>query len=219
MERTVVTEFNSLDGVIQAPSGGEDFQRGGRTVPFDQSEDGAKFKLEETLQAEAVLLGRKIYKGFAAAWPSQEGEFADKFNTMPKYVVSAALQDPPGPNSMVLDGEVVVEVAKLRQRRDGDIVIHSSAQLVQTLLEYDLVDELRLMIFPKVVGLASACSATPAAPSACGLPTPGRLVTGRRARTPRRPTLARARSPAAAGTASMSSPQASQNSQTVCAAS
>jgi dihydrofolate reductase len=150
--RIVVTEFISLDGVIEAPGGGEDFQRGGWTLEFDQGADGAKFKIDETLDAEAALLGRVTYGQFAAVWPSQEGEFADKFNTMPKYVVSSTLQNPEWTNSTVLDGDVVDEVAKLRQRRDGDIVVHGSAQLVQTLVEHDLVDELRLMVFPVVVG-------------------------------------------------------------------
>jgi dihydrofolate reductase len=152
MERIVVTEFVSLDGVMEAPGGGEDFQRGGWTLDVDQGEDGAKFKLDETLDAEAVLLGRVTYERFAAAWPSREGEFADKFNAMPKYVVSSTLQDPQWTNSTVLNGDVVEEAAKLRQNRDGDIVVHGSARLVQTLVEHDLVDELRLMVFPVVVG-------------------------------------------------------------------
>jgi dihydrofolate reductase len=152
MGRIVVTEFVSLDGVMEAPGGGEDFARGGWTLEVDQGEDGAKFKLDETLDADAVLLGRVTYGQFAAVWPSQQGEFADRFNTMPKYVISSTLQDPEWNNSTVLDGEVVEEVAKLRQRREGDVVVHGSAQLVQTLVEHDLVDELRLMVFPVVVG-------------------------------------------------------------------
>jgi dihydrofolate reductase len=152
MGRIVVTEFVSLDGVMEAPGGGEDFQRGGWTLDVDQGEDGARFKLEETLDAEAVLLGRVTYERFAAAWPAQQGEFADKFNAMPKYVVSSTLQDPQWHNSTVLDGDVVEEAAKLRQNRDGDIVVHGSARLVQTLVEHDLVDEVRLMVFPVVVG-------------------------------------------------------------------
>jgi dihydrofolate reductase len=151
MGRIVVTEFVSLDGVMEAPGGGEDFERGGWTLEVDQGEEGANFKLHETLDAEA-LLGRVTYERFAAAWPSQEGEFADKFNTMPKYVVSSTLRDPEWANSTVLNGDVVEEVAKLRETRDGLIVVHGSAQLVQTLLEHDLVDEVRLMVFPVVVG-------------------------------------------------------------------
>jgi dihydrofolate reductase len=152
MGRIVVTEFVSLDGIMEAPGGGEDFERGGWTLEFDQGEDGAKFKLDETLDAEAVLLGRVTYERFAAAWPSQEGEFADRFNSMPKYVVSSTLQNPEWTNTTVLGGDVVDEVAKLRQGRDGDIVVHGSAQLVQTLVEHDLIDEVRLMVFPVVVG-------------------------------------------------------------------
>ena len=152
MGRIVVTEFVSLDDVMEAPGGGEDFERGGWTFEFDLGEEGAEFKLDETLDAEALLLGRVTYQQFAAAWPSQEGEFADKFNTMPKYVVSSTLQDPEWANSMVLNGDVVAEVSKLLQSRDGDIVVHGSAQLVQTLLEHDLVDEVHLMVFPVVVG-------------------------------------------------------------------
>jgi dihydrofolate reductase len=152
MGRIVVTEFVSLDGVMEAPGGGEDFDRGGWTLDTDQGEDGAKFKLEETLDAEAVLLGRVTYERFAAAWPSQHGEFANKLNTMPKYVISSTLRNPEWNNSTVLGGEVADEVAKLRQRRNGDIVVHGSAQLVQTLVDHDLVDELRLLVFPVLVG-------------------------------------------------------------------
>jgi dihydrofolate reductase len=150
--RIVVTEYVSLDGVMQAPGGGEDFQHAGWTFEIDRGEEGDKFKLDETLESKALLLGRVTYEGFAAAWPSMEGEFADKFNSMPKYVVSSTLQQPEWTNSTVLKGEVVEEVAKLRQRLDGDIVVHGSAQLVQTLIEHDLVDQLRVMVFPVVLG-------------------------------------------------------------------
>jgi dihydrofolate reductase len=152
MGRIVVTEFISLDGVIEAPGGGEDFEHGGWTFEIDRGEEGDKFKLDEALDAEALLLGRATYAGFAAAWPSVEGEFADKFNSMPKYVVSSTLEVAEWNNSTVLKGDVVEEVSKLRQGTDGDIVVHGSAQLVQTLLEHDLVDELRLMVFPIVLG-------------------------------------------------------------------
>jgi dihydrofolate reductase len=152
MGRIVVTEFVSLDGVVEAPGGGEDFRHGGWSFEFDRGEEGDKFKLDETIAAEALLLGRTTYEGFAAAWPSREGEFADKFNTMPKYVVSSTLEDPEWTNTTVLKGDVAGEVAKLKRERDGDIVVHGSPQLVQTLLEHDLVDELRLMVFPVVLG-------------------------------------------------------------------
>ena len=152
MGRIVVTEFVSLDGVVEAPGGGEDFKHGGWSFEFDRGDEGNKFKLDETLSSEALLLGRVTYEGFAAAWPSRDGEFADKFNTMPKYVVSSTLEKPEWNNSTVLKGDVPEQVAKLKQERDGDVVVHGSPRLVQTLLEHDLVDELRLMVFPVVLG-------------------------------------------------------------------
>jgi dihydrofolate reductase len=150
--RIVVTEFVSLDGVMEDPGGAEDFRHGGWTFEIERGEEGDKFKLDETVNAEALLLGRRTYEGFAAAWPSREGEFADKFNTMPKYVVSSTLEEPEWNNSTVLKGDVPEEVAKLKQEQDGAIVVHGSAQLVQTLVEHDLVDEVRLMVFPVVLG-------------------------------------------------------------------
>jgi dihydrofolate reductase len=152
MGRIVVTEFVSLDGVMEAPGGGEDYKHGGWTFEISRGEEGDKFKLDETMASEALLLGRLTYEGFAAAWPSREGEFADKFNSMPKYVVSSTLKDPDWSNTKVLDGELADDVAKLKEQHDGDIVVHGSAQLVQALLENDLVDELRLMVFPVVLG-------------------------------------------------------------------
>jgi dihydrofolate reductase len=152
MASIVVTEFVSLDGVIEDPGGAEDFKYGGWSFEFERGEEGDRFKLDEALNADALLLGRKTYEGFAAAWPSREGEFADKFNTMPKYVVSSTLKDPDWTNSTVLDGDVADEVSKLREEQDGEIVVHGSAQLVQALLEHGLVDELRLMVFPVVLG-------------------------------------------------------------------
>jgi dihydrofolate reductase len=150
--RILVTEFVSLDGVMEAPGGGEDFKHAGWTFEINRGDEGDKFKLDETLSSEALLLGRVTYEGFAAAWPSREGEFADKFNTMPKYVVSSTLEDPEWNNSTVLKGDVAEEVAKLREEHDGDIVVHGSARLVQALIEHDLVDDLRLMVFPVVLG-------------------------------------------------------------------
>ena len=152
MGRIVVTEFVSLDGVMEAPGGGEDFKHGGWSFEISRGDEGDQFKLDETMSSEALLLGRRTYEGFAAAWPSREGEFADKFNTMPKYVVSSTLENPDWNNSTVLKGDVAKEVAKLRREMDGDIVVHGSARLVQTLLEHDLVDELRLMVFPVALG-------------------------------------------------------------------
>jgi dihydrofolate reductase len=152
MGRIVVTEFISLDGVIEAPGGGEDYKYAGWTFEIDRGDEGNRFKLDETMRSAALLLGRRTYDGFAAAWPGRDGEFADKFNTMPKYVVSSTLRDPQWTNSTVLSGDVVDEITKLKREQDGDIVVHGSAQLVQSLIENDLVDELRLMVFPVVLG-------------------------------------------------------------------
>ena len=152
MGRIVVTEFVSLDGVMEDPGGAEDYRHGGWTFEIERGEEGDRFKLEETLDTEALLLGRVTYEGFAAAWPTREGEFADKFNSMPKYVVSSTLGEPEWSNSTVLKGDIVEEVPRLRREFEGDVVVHGSAQLVQTLIENDLVDELRLMVFPVVLG-------------------------------------------------------------------
>jgi len=152
MGRIVVTEFVSLDGVMEAPGGGEGFKHAGWTFEIERGDEGERFKLEETLDSAALLLGRVTYEGFAAAWPSMEGEFADKFNTMPKYVVSSTLEAPEWTNSTVLDGDLVEEVSKLKGAVEGNIVVHGSAQLVQALVEHDLVDEVRLMVFPVVLG-------------------------------------------------------------------
>ena len=152
MAKLIATEFVSLDGVMEGPGGDDGFVRGAWSFQFDRGEEGDKFKLDETLAADALLLGRKTYEGFAAAWPSREGEFAEKFNTMPKYVVSSTLKDPEWQNTTVLNGDPVEEVTKLKQREDGEIVVHGSARLVQALLAGDLLDELRLMVFPVALG-------------------------------------------------------------------
>jgi dihydrofolate reductase len=150
--RIVVTEFVSLDGVMEDPGGSEDFKYGGWSFEIARGEEGDKFKLDETLGAEALLLGRVTYQGFAESWPTRSGEFADKFNSMPKYVVSSTLDEAEWNNSTVLKGDVAEAVSNLRQELDGDIVVHGSAQLVQFLLEHDLVSELRLMVFPVLLG-------------------------------------------------------------------
>ena len=152
MGKIVVTEFVSLDGVMEAPGGGEEYEHQGWTFEVDRGAEGDKFKLDEGLAAQALLLGRRTYEGFAAAWPSMQGEFADKFNAMPKYVVSSTLTDPQWTNSTVIVGDVADEVTALKEKLDGEIVVHGSAQLAQALLEHDLVDELRLMVFPVVLG-------------------------------------------------------------------
>jgi dihydrofolate reductase len=152
MGRIVITEFVSLDGVMEDPGGSEDFRHGAWSFAIDRGDEGNAFKLDETMSSEALLLGRVTYEGFADAWPSREGEFADKFNTMPKYVVSSTLTDPEWTNTTVVRGDVAEEVAKLRDEVDGDIVVHGSARLAQALLDADLVDELRLMVYPVVLG-------------------------------------------------------------------
>lgn len=152
MGRIIVTEFASLDGVIEDPGGGEDFKHGGWSFEISRGDEGDKFKLDETLESDALLLGRVTYEGFAESWPQRDDEFADKLNSMPKYVVSSTLRDPEWNNSTVLEGEVADSVAKLKQEQDGDIVVHGSAQLVTELLANDLVDELRVMLFPVVLG-------------------------------------------------------------------
>jgi dihydrofolate reductase len=154
MGKIVVTEFVSLDGVMEDPGGAEGFKHGGWTFEFDQGDEGNQFKLNETLEAEALLLGRVTYEGFAAAWPSMEDPvgFADKMNSMPKYVVSSTLENPEWNNSTVLKGDLAEEVGTLKQEIDGVILVGGSAQLAQSLIELDLVDEVRLMVFPVVLG-------------------------------------------------------------------
>jgi dihydrofolate reductase len=154
MGKLIVTEFITLDGVIEDPGGSENLDRGGWAFQFERGEEGDKFKLDETLDAQVQLLGRVTYEGFAAAWPSRTDEvgFADKMNTMPKYVVSSTLKDLTWDNSTRIAGDVAGEVAKLKEQVVGDILVHGSATLVQSLVEHDLVDELRLMVFPTVLG-------------------------------------------------------------------
>lgn len=157
MGRIVVTEFISIDGVIEDPGGSEDFKHGGWSFEFNRGEDGNRFKLEETQNAEAMLLGRVTYEGFAEAWPQRTEEdetgFADKFNNMPKYVVSSKLKEPLAwNNSKLLEGNPIKATEKLKDELDGEIVVHGSATLAQSLIENDLVDEIRLMVFPVVLG-------------------------------------------------------------------
>lgn len=156
MGRIVITEFVSLDGVMQDPGGSEDYEHAGWTFRFDRGAEGDQFKLEELKGSEAQLLGRVTYEAFAAAWPTMEDPvgFADQMNAMPKYVVSTTMRDEDATweNSTVIRGDVVSEVAALRERLQGDLLVAGSATLVQTLLEHGLVDELRLMIFPIVLG-------------------------------------------------------------------
>jgi dihydrofolate reductase len=154
--RIVVTEFVSLDGVMEDPGGAEDFAHGGWTFRFDRGPEGDRFKLEELEGAEAQLLGRVTYQAFAAAWPTRDDEvgFARRMNAMPKYVVSGTLRDEDATwnDTTVLRGELVSEVTALKGRVQGDILVAGSMRLVQTLLEHRLVDELRFMVFPIVLG-------------------------------------------------------------------
>ncbi len=154
MGKIVVTEFVSLDGVIEAPGGGEDYKHAGWTFEIDRGEEGDKFKLDELVEAEAQLLGRVTYEGFAAAWPGRDDEagFAKRMNEMPKYVVSSTVERPEWQNTTVLSGDPVAAVAALREELDGIVLVPGSVTLVQALLENDLVDELRLMVFPVLLG-------------------------------------------------------------------
>jgi dihydrofolate reductase len=153
MGKLVVTEFITLDGVIEDPGGAEKFERGGWAFRYERGAEGDRFKLEELMASDAQLLGRVTYQGFAAAWPAMEettGEFGKKMNAMPKYVVSASLEDPSWNNTTVLRS--VDEVAAVKAQYDGDVLVAGSGTLVRALLDHDLVDELRLMVFPVVLG-------------------------------------------------------------------
>jgi len=152
MGKLVVTEFVFLDGVFDDPGGAEDFEHGGWTFEYDRGDDGNKFKMDELMDADVQLLGRVTYQGFAAAWPSREGPFADKLNNDPKYVVSTTLTEPEWQNTTVISDNVVEEISRLKDETDGGILVSGSGTLVGTLLEADLVDELRLMVFPTILG-------------------------------------------------------------------
>jgi dihydrofolate reductase len=150
--RITVTEFVSLDGVMEAP-GGEDFKYPGWTFEFDRGDDGNQFKLDETMAADALLIGKRTYESFAGAWPEREGAFADKFNTMPKFVVSTTLGEAGWNNTTVLDsGDATAQVRKLKDEFDGEIQVPGSHRLVQELIEADLVDQVNLMVFPVILG-------------------------------------------------------------------
>jgi dihydrofolate reductase len=150
--KLVVSQFVTLDGVIEDPGGAEGFERGGWAFQFERGPEGDKFKLDEVMAADALLLGRVTYEGFAAAWPSRTGEFADKFNNMPKYVVSTTMDGADWNNSTLIKDNVPEEVAALKQQDGGDILVGGSVQLVHTLMEHDLIDEYRLMVYPVVLG-------------------------------------------------------------------
>jgi dihydrofolate reductase len=154
MGKIVVTEFVSLDGVMEDPGGSEDFKHGGWTFEIERGDEGDQFKLAELEEAEAQLLGRVTYEGFAAAWPKMNDEvgFAEKMNGMPKYVVSSTLEEAGWNNTTILSGDFAEEIAKLKGEVDGVILVAGSAQLAQGLIAHGLLDELRLMVFPVVLG-------------------------------------------------------------------
>jgi dihydrofolate reductase len=154
MGKIVISTNVSFDGVVQDPDGAEGFRRGGWFGQFGGKdlEEWAKVEFEEALGTEALLLGRRSDEWFAARWLSKSGEWADRLNSLPKYVVSSTLQEPKWSNSTILRGDVVSEVSKLKQELDGDIVVYASYQLGRTLIERDLVDELRLFVYPVVLG-------------------------------------------------------------------
>ena len=152
MRRIVVTEFVTLDGVMEDPGGSEKFERGGWAFQFDRGPEGDKFKADELFASDATLLGRVTYQGFAAAWPSRTGEFADKMNSMLKYVVSTTLEHADWNNSTLIKRNIVAEVSRLKALPGQDILVAGSGQLVRTLMQHDLVDEYRLMVFPVILG-------------------------------------------------------------------
>ena len=151
--KIVVTEFISLDGVMEAPGGEPDFKYPGWTFEFERGEDGNRFKLDEAMGADGLLLGRRTYESFAGAWPEREGEFADKFNSMPKFVLSTTLGEPGWNNTTVLDGgDATAAVRRLKEEFDGELQVPGSHRLVQELIQSDLVDQINLMIFPVILG-------------------------------------------------------------------
>jgi dihydrofolate reductase len=152
MGKIVISENVSLDGVVEDPSGVEGFRHGGWVGKVTDRPGPGKVLLDEALGAEALLWGRRTYEFLAARWPSRTGALADRMNGMPKYVVSSTLEDPAWNNTTVLKGDAVEEVSKLKRELDGEIVVAGSIRLVRELIEHDLVDELRLLLYPVVLG-------------------------------------------------------------------
>ena len=170
--RIVVTEFASLDGVMEAP-GGEDFKYPGWSFEFDRGDDGNQFKLDETMRADGLLIGRRTYDSFAGAWPHREGEFADKFNSMPKFVVRrrwASQNGPTRPSSA--SGDATAQVRKLKDELDGELQVPGSQRLVQELIGSDLVDQINLMVFPVILGTGKRAFETTRTGGRCGWPSP-----------------------------------------------
>ena len=173
MGKLVVSEFVTLDGVVEDPGGAEAFDRGGWAFQFERGPEGDKFKLDEVMAADALLLGRVTYEGFAEAWPSRTGEFADKMNGMPKYVVSRTLRDPSWANTTVVEGDLAEAVTRLKHEFEGEILVAGSVQLVRALFDQGLVDELRLMVYPTALGAGKRLFAD------AGAPIPLRLTESR----------------------------------------
>ena len=152
MRRIVVSEFVTVDGVMEDPGGSENFSRGGWAFQFERGADGDQYKVDELMSAGALLLGRRTFEGFAAVWPDQTGDFADKMNGLPKIVVSSTLEDPAWSPTTVIRGDVARELGAMKDAPGGDILVAGSGHLVRTMLADGLVDELRLMVFPIVLG-------------------------------------------------------------------
>ncbi len=169
MGQIVVTEFITLDGVAADPGGAEGLAGGGWSFQFDRGKEGDQFKYDELFASDAHLLGRNTYRAFAEAWPSRTGDFANRFNTLPKYVVSTTLDEADWGDTTILRGELSTEVAQLRQRHDRDILVSGSIDLVRSLLAADLVDELRLMVFPMILGTGKRLFADSSEPAALRL--------------------------------------------------
>jgi dihydrofolate reductase len=161
MSQIVVSQFVSLDGVIEDPVGIEELGRGAWSDRASSGPEGYRYKVDEIMDAAAMLLGRRTYEGYAPAWASRDGEYADKINGIPKYVVSSTLVDPEWSNTTVLEGDAATAVRQLKEQTEGDILVHGSAELTYALMEHDLVDEWRLMIYPVVVGAGKRCFGDP----------------------------------------------------------
>jgi dihydrofolate reductase len=153
MRRIIVSEFITLDGVMEDPGGAEKFTRSGWAFQFERGPEGDKFKLDEIMDSDALLLGRVTYQGFEAAWPSRTGEFADKMNGMPKYVISTTLKEPAWNNTKVIRRNITEEVSALKAMPGKDILIAGSAKLVNILMQEKLIDEYRLMVYPVILGM------------------------------------------------------------------
>jgi dihydrofolate reductase len=153
MRKIIVSEFITLDGVIQDPGGAEKFERGGWAFQFERGPEGDKFKLDEVMDSDGLLLGRVTYEGFASAWPSRKGEFADKMNGMPKYVVSTTLKAAAWNNTKVINWKIEEEVSQLKSMSGQNILVAGSARLVNSLMQHNLIDEYRLMVYPMILGM------------------------------------------------------------------